>query len=178
MSDSSINPRPLFWAGYLLAVALVLSPLLNLVLSVWPLQPSNVGWRFGAIGVLSGGLSVALMGMLLLAALTAIADQRVGLRVVAVVSALGALLVVGVVGLFLLDALELRNSIVQYQLRRQFEINSLRALMGYGWAFLVLAALAWGGLRASARPRAARQGARRPEEQPVLVGARAPIAEG
>lgn len=178
MSDSSINPRPLYWAGYLLAAALVLSPLLNLALSVWPLQPSNVGWRFGALGLLSGGLTVALIGMLLLAALTSMAEQRVGLRAVAVVSALGALLIVAVVGLFLLDALELRNSIVQYQARRQFEINSLRALMGYGWAFLVLTALAWGGLRASARPRASRQGSRRVEEQPVLVGARAPVAEG
>lgn len=96
-------------AIYLVAALMMLMPSIDIVLSLPGYQLGNGQWRFGAIGLLSGGMLLPIAG-LLLASLTAVfARQRWVHRIVLVLSGMLLLFLVLMAGSFALDAIELRG---------------------------------------------------------------------
>jgi hypothetical protein len=160
--------------GYLIALSLVFFPLLDAVLSIWPPQPGQVAWRFGAVGLLSRAVMTPLLGLFIAYAVAFALEHRTVLRVISVVSLLAAIAIVGALGLFGLDALQMRSQVVA-QAKKAFDAASVTAVMKYLFGVVMLAAFAWGGwkgARSGVERRRVREGGSR--ESPLLVGSRPP----
>jgi hypothetical protein len=74
----------------LLACMMVVLPLLNTVLRLWPLQPGNAAWRHTAEDLLSMALLSCMVGYVLLNFIAGVGAPRFTLVVLAIVNALGA----------------------------------------------------------------------------------------
>ena len=96
-------------AGYLLAALLVIIPLFDSTMQVWPLRLSDERWRFGAIGSLSNLLLVPMLGLLLAIAIATLTDARKVKRVVGAVCAVLAVLLSVLSVLFILDYFQVRT---------------------------------------------------------------------
>lgn len=160
--------RFLQWPAYPVAALLVVFPITDALLSVSPFKPGVVSWRFGAMGQLSRALMTPLLGLLLLAVISLALERWRTLRAIAVVSALSVPVLLGVMLLFMLDALELRATVAE-AVRTGFDVATAIALTKYGLAVIVATALAVGGWKAG---RPSRDSAAPPTA--VLVGQASP----
>jgi hypothetical protein len=138
------------WALYAVALALLVSPLVDLVGAVWPLRMGEVSWRFGAFGLTTSALVSPILAFALLKVGGVLLEQRSLVRIVAVVDlVLLVLLLVGL-GFFALDFLQLRAtlatpSLAQYDMAGfKATVNGVVELIALGWMGVQ-------GLRASAR---------------------------
>jgi hypothetical protein len=134
--------------AYLVAFLIFLFPLLDTAMSVWPPQPGEVAWRFGAAGFFSRALMTPLLGVLVAFAVALYLDHRRVLRAIAIASAAAAVMMIGVIGMFMLDALEMRSKVIEAR-RFAFDVASGVALMKYGAGVLAATAYAVVGWRAS-----------------------------
>jgi hypothetical protein len=162
--------RTLALPAYLIATLVVVIPFAEGVITVLPLRPGAVAWRFGAAGVLSSSLLTPLLGLLLLAVIALLLDHRIVLRAVAVVSALSCLLLIGSATLFVLDAVQLRTAVVA-EAKETYDAASVQALLKQCAVLAGAAALAVAAWRAS-KPKRARE-----DHNIPLVSARKPDAE-
>lgn len=134
--------------AYALALLLVLVPAMDLSMQLWPLDPGQPSWRFGAVGMVSRGVLTPMLGLFLaLATATFAGHVRTG-RTLSVLSGLLALAVLGLVAVFALDGLQIR-SMVTSETQRRFEATSLVALMKLGMVSVILLAYAFFGWRAA-----------------------------
>ncbi len=140
----------LAWPSYVVAALLVLFPLVDSLLTVFPLRPGDVNWRFGAAGLFSRALMTPLLGLLLVFAVALLLDQRRILRVVAVVSGLLSLVLLGTLALFALDTLQMRAQ-VRPEIVPSFDVAALTAMAKYGAVIVALLMLAVPGWRNSQR---------------------------
>jgi uncharacterized membrane protein len=101
--------KPLARAGYLLAALLVIIPLFDATMQVWPLRLSDERWRFGAIGSLSNLLLVPMLGLLLAIAVATLSDGRRVKRVVGALCGTLALILAVLSVLFILDYFQVRT---------------------------------------------------------------------
>jgi hypothetical protein len=99
----------------------------DLVASLWPMQPGRLEWRYGAGGFLSGSLVTVTFALLIAVAAAATARSRVARRVVGSAAILGAALLLITSGVFALDALQLRARI-QPETMTSFQATTARAL--------------------------------------------------
>ena len=106
---------------YLGAILLVAVPFLQAGSQLWPLQLSNIQWRFGAANALSSVLLLPYLGLSLLVLMSRALDSRVLARTVGVISAVFALGLLGSIALFALDALQLKK-IVNSAMMERFNI--------------------------------------------------------
>lgn len=136
--------------AYLVAVLVFLFPLVDTSMSVWPPQPGEVAWRFGAAGFFSRALITPILGVLIAFAVALLLEHRRVLRAIALASAVVAVMLVGVIGMFMLDALEMRSKVVEGRMFA-FDVASAVALMKYGAAVLVALVFAVVGWKASKR---------------------------
>ena len=94
---------------YLFGLAFMLTAAIDLFTTVWPLRPAEIAWRYGFLGLSAGYLQTPALGLVLII-LTAIWQERPGiLRLAGVVCLLTALVLIGVMGLFALDVLQVRQ---------------------------------------------------------------------
>lgn len=110
---------------YIGALLLIAVPLVQVGSQIWPLQLSNIQWRFTAANSLSAVLLLPFLGATLMF-LTARATESRGLS--RVIGALVALFAIGLVAstvLFVLDGLQLKT-IVQSRQMDQFNIAMVR----------------------------------------------------
>lgn len=135
-------------AGYLVALVLVLFPFVDVSVATWPPRISEAAWRFGAAGLLSRVLITPMLGLLLASLLALLLEQRRTLRVFSVLSGVAALVLTGLVVLFVLDVLEMRTQ-VRPEAKAGFDAASLAALAKYGLSTLIALAFMVGGWRAS-----------------------------
>ncbi len=141
------NPfiRRLRAPGYLiLGIAMVL-PLIDLVVSLSPLRPTTLMWRFGAVGLLASAIGAPLLVLFLIYVLAYFSGDRKVMVLCAVLAALIALMMIGGAGTFMLDALQMKRRI-QEAAQARFLMASAQALfkMGLqGIAALVLAVSAF-----------------------------------
>jgi hypothetical protein len=165
--------------AYLVAFLIFLFPLLDTAMSVWPPQPGEVAWRFGAAGFFSRALMTPMLGVLIAFAVALYLDHRRVLRVIALASAVTAVAIVVVMGMFMLDALEMRAKVIEAR-KFAFDVASAVALVKYGTGMVVALAYAVIGWKASAsaskrtatpKPKGRRAGAE-------LVTTHAPALEG
>lgn len=129
---------------YLLAFLLVATPLMDFVTSVMPFRFGNIEWRFATVGLLSGFLLTPLLGVALFSVVSSYAGHDKAQRVVAVLNIAVALAFVGMLALFLLDVLQLRNA-VQAEGKAQFMAAAMKAFLKH---VCFVFALLWFVLRA------------------------------
>jgi len=121
--------------------------MVDVATNVWPLQPGQLPWRYGAVGLASGFLLTPLMGLFIAAAVAVVVPHPRVLRLVGFICAAGAAAVILATLMFSLDAIQFRLQ-VPPEGQSSYRIGVARA-----WAknVLVAVALIWlarGALRA------------------------------
>jgi hypothetical protein len=149
--------RPLITAAYLVAVLLILVPLIEVMLSVWPLRFGQTAWRFGPLGLLSQAATTPMVGAVLLFAIAFALNHRRTLMTSAVIAGIIALVMVVSIPLFALDAVQMRSR-VSGPATRSFDISAMLATIKLSGLFLLMLLLSWGGLK-SVRNQARRSNA-------------------
>ena len=114
--------------GYLFLGIATLLPLLDLLISIYPLRPATVVWRFGAVGLLSSAIGAPLLVLFFIFALAVFAGDRKVIITVGIISAILALLLIGGAGAFALDALQMKRR-VQAAAQQRFTMASVQALL-------------------------------------------------
>jgi chromate transport protein ChrA len=132
----------------LFAVLLVALPLMDWVGAVWPVEPGDAAWRFGAVVLLSDTLMHPLLGLVILTLVGALGEKKWPREMTAALSGLAATLLLVALPVFLLDALELRGDVLGGA-RQAFDMNALRTVFVIAFAVVVLSALGWAGYRGS-----------------------------
>ncbi len=159
VADFFEDDAPARRLAYLCAFLLVVVPFLQAGVQLWPLRPTNMQWRFGAANALSSVLLLPFLGLSLASLLARMTGSRgVGIAVGAVASVF-TLGLVASLGLFVLDAQELK-AIVRDQAMPSFQGTTLRVMTVtalFVVAFAMLAVVAFlargsgGAVRASGR---------------------------
>lgn len=158
-------------AAYLVAAVLVLFPVFDVVAAAWPVRLGLVNWRYGAIGLFSRVLVTPLLGFLLASGVALALDQRRVLRALSVLNGVVAVLLIGVISLFMLDAVQLRAQAAETA-RTSLDAASMFALGKFSLALLIEVALAIGGWQASRSSAHARRAPKR--ASPPLMRKREP----
>ena len=170
MMDSRKFTAPAFMT----AALLIMVPALDWLQAVWPMRPSEASWRVIAVGLTSRVLITPLLGLLMAHALALYLNSRSTLRALAVLNAFVALLFIAALGIFALDALQVRTSVAPLS-RDTYELGVLMTIAKLVLALpliVVLAISEW--RRASEIRRHSRT------ERPALLrerGLREPLAE-
>jgi hypothetical protein len=169
--------RYLATAGYLVAFALLLIPILDAIFGVVPIRLGDLRWRFTAFGLVSNVAMTSLTGLLLAFFLSAFLQHRLLQRILGGLALFGAVIAAGAVVLFVLDAIQLYRD-VRTDAQGAFRIASARAAIKMTLACVTLVFFAIAAYRAW--PRRSR---RRAEQGVLLVGssyagAAAPPAPG
>lgn len=163
MTRSSVSP----WAVralYLFALVLVVSPLIDLFSTAWPLRPGDLSWRYGFVGLGAGYLNTPILGVVLAAAIAVWQEHTALLRTLGVVSAVVAVVLLLVLGIWPLDFLQIRGLRPPEQ-RAGILTGGVIQEIKYVAACLVLALVALG-----ARGTAKRSGGRKASpESPGIV---------
>ena len=116
IKKSEAEVRRLSLVGYLLALYLVITPLLDALTRILPVRPGEVGWRFGAMGLVFNTLVTPLLGLFLAMLAAVVLGHRRILRGLGVVSYTATVtLALGLV-LFMLDYVQARAGVVAEQL--------------------------------------------------------------
>lgn len=158
--------RPLAWCLHALGLLLCIAPLLDLAAGVGSINPGEVPWRFGALGLLSGALVLPMVGLGLLLTASVLLDQPGLTRVIGGLAALGLLVILAVIVIFALDALQVRAQIRQ-EAKRPFDLATVKALATYALESLVALTLAIQSFKL-ARSASAQKGARK-AASPLVV---------
>jgi hypothetical protein len=145
------NPfiRRLRAPGYLIFGIAMILPLVDLLISLSPLRPTTLMWRFGAVGLLASAIGAPLLVLFLIFALAYFSGDRKVMIACAVVAALVSLVMFAGAGTFALDALQMKRR-VQAAAQPRFIMASGQALMKMGLqglAALVLAVSAFRTLK-------------------------------
>lgn len=142
--------RSLVAGSYVVGFALLLVPLTDAVLSVWPAQMGDFRWRYGAAGIMANALLVPVAGLLVLQWVAVIAEHRVMRRMLGAASLAGALLCLATMALFVLDALQTRPN-VRPEMNASFISASVGALAKLLLHTAALACFAVAGFRGGAK---------------------------
>jgi hypothetical protein len=128
---------------------MVILTAVDVLATVWPVQPGAVQWRYGAWGLLSGFLLTPLLGMVMIAAASAILGHADGLKAQWWINLGMVLLLVLGSGLFVLDVVQLRGTVPPEDLSR-YQAGAAKALLKHLAVAAALFVLAR-GCRATAR---------------------------
>jgi hypothetical protein len=142
--------RQIVAPAYLVAALLILFPITDSVLSVFPPQLGEVSWRFGAVGLFSRALMTPLLGILIANAIALIAGHRRVVRGLAILNGVVCAALFAVVPFFVLDALQMRAIIVD-EARFTFDVASWVALAKISIGAIVAGAFAVQGWKLSRR---------------------------
>lgn len=131
---------------YALAIAAITSPLVGLALQVWPPQFSSVQWRFGAAGLFPASLMIPAFGLLGLLWAGRTLEQRPAIIAFTTIAILVLLVSLPVGGMFVLDAIQLRQTVDEAGLR-VFDSSSIGALFHLAMMFVVYGTYAAQGVK-------------------------------
>lgn len=127
---------------YVVALALVLIPASDFLLSVPAAQPSSLQWRFAAVGLLSGFTMTPILGLALALVIAAVSKQVAMQRLLVITClTLAAMLLMVCVG-FVLDMTRLRASIPEDG-RPAFNSAWKRAIIKLLFSVVTLGFLGW-----------------------------------
>ncbi len=163
-SSPEAHLGPLKGAFYCVGALLILISLMDYAGSVLPAQLGNVGWRYGAVGLISSFALTPLLGGVILLGTAALSRQRAVLRAVGLLHLVVAVLLLVAIGSFALDALQVRRGSPP-ESQRVTEISAIKAGVELALTVVASAWLGLAGLRLS-RPR----GPARPAKGNVVVG--------
>jgi hypothetical protein len=166
--DNSIRyVRALYPVGFLLTVV----PLVDLGLRVFPPKFGTVQWRFAALGLLAGNLGPVLLGIGLIGLVAALAGHRTVLRVIGIASLLFGVFLVAGLGMFMLDALQVRRS-ANPQFLQALTVSSMGALFTGFLGVVALFSIGIGAISSTRVPRRAAttgRGATKAPASPLVV---------
>ncbi len=128
------------WSAYLAAMLLVVTPLADVLLTVRPVRLTDVEWRFGSVGLLSGSLLLPLVGALLASVTAVWLRQFWVLRLLSWACLLGALVLFLAVSSFGLDMIQIRGTVPPEALT-SFDSSGARALFRTSTAAVAFAVL-------------------------------------
>lgn len=157
MTEIREDLRRLLPAAYAVTIVFILSPVIDVVTNVWPIEPGNIQWRFGFFGVSSNYLVAPMLGLALLAMIAAVAEHGGALMTSFVVAGVFGVLLLGATLLYGLDVLQLRNA-VRPEAEFAFGVGAGKSLFKMLTTSIALLLLAFGAFRAwraqqSSRPR-------------------------
>ncbi|MEP7324689.1 MAG: hypothetical protein ABI836_01965 [Gemmatimonadota bacterium] len=143
------------WPLYLIAIGLIVIPFVDFLTSILPLQPFDIKWRFSAVALFSGFLFTPLLAIALIALMSALAEDRVSLRVLSIFNLVFTVVLIILMVLYLLDVFQIRHEVVGTDERLPFDMSAIRAFVKYIFTIFVLAYTGIAGFRASKdrRPR-------------------------
>jgi hypothetical protein len=177
LHDDAVSRRVLFT----IALLLIAIPFVQAGAQIWPLQLTNIQWRFGAANALSSILLLPFLGISLLLLLARGLENRGLARAVGAIGALFTLGLLGSLAVFFLDSQELKT-IVSTQMSAQFASTTMRVgfvtvLFFLAFAFLTVSAFAAIGDSKTRRPsksapKPAAKSAKDAEDEVVIVGLR------
>ncbi|MEP6832659.1 MAG: hypothetical protein ABJB74_04655 [Gemmatimonas sp.] len=101
---------------YLCAFVLFLVPYFQGFANIWPFLPGSLQWRYGATGQFSGILMLPFIGMVLGLAIARTCGHKGIARVIGVVSAFTTLVLIVALGLFVMDALQVKQVVNSRQM--------------------------------------------------------------
>jgi hypothetical protein len=157
-----IKPNRTVIAGaYAVALLLVLVPVSEMLLRVWPLRVTEASWRFGAIGLFSNALLTPLLGLTFAGMLAFLFGHRRAVRTLSVVLIAGAIVLASSMAVFALDALQMRGNVAA-NAQTAFDVASAQALLKLGLFVTVGAVLGIGGWRSTTG-----RGSRRQTREPI-----------
>ena len=114
--------------AYIGATLLIVIPFLQAGQQLWPLQLSDIRWRFGAANALSSVLLLPFLGLSIMTLIARSSESKNVSRIVGALASLSVIFLLGSLVLFALDALQLK-SIVTSQMMKPFETTSLRVVL-------------------------------------------------
>lgn len=106
----------------------LLNPLLDLVVLTWPFRFDEISWRFGFFGLVLGSTVPLATAAALIALVGTLLGHRGMLRLAAVVLGVHALVLIGGIVLFGLDALQVRRTVAQTQ-KDRFDATAFKTLI-------------------------------------------------
>ena len=168
--DSSETLSRLRWPIYFIAMGLTLIPLVDFALSVLPVDPGNLRWRWSTLGLLTGFLFTPLFAIILVCVVAGQIGDRVTQRVISIVNLLVTATLLALFLLYGLDIIQLRADLPEND-RLPFYMSAVRALAKYLFFSLAFLWLGIAGFRASRAPKTSRSS--RHGEMAPLVGSSA-----
>ena len=108
------------------------------------IQPGNIQWRISFMGLFTAYLTTPLLAIVLSMALAYVLGHKAALRFLSVFCFLGLVVITVAMGLFALDAIQLRGGVPEEN-RSAFSIGSILTELKFLSVFLVLVFLGWGG---------------------------------
>lgn len=133
--------RVLYTAG---AVALIL-PLSQVVFRAYPAQMHNLQWRFGVMGIAFTSIDECLVGLAMITGAAALRGSWGTVRAIGVLALVAAVVAAGAAGLYVLDAVQLRELV-----READKARVSKGLIAGGvaaavavLAFLIIGRAAW-----------------------------------
>lgn len=166
--------RPLAWAAYAVSFLLIVLPVVDLLLSVWPLRLGQATWRFGTVGLMSQTLMLMLLGMLLALATAALVGHRLVSQLLAWLALTGSVLGAVAMLMFGLDGLQVRSG-VRVEAMGGFDRAAIVAIGKFALATGTALLMGIGGLKVSRtrdrEPVARSARSARTESSRVVLGA-------
>jgi hypothetical protein len=131
-------------AGYVLAALLIIIPLFDATMQVWPLRLSDERWRFGAVGQLSNLLLIPLLGFLLIITIATLRDSRRVKRVIGAICAILGVVLAILSVLFILDYFQART-IITPKFQHAIAVATTTAMVKNVLSIVILALLSRAG---------------------------------
>jgi hypothetical protein len=157
-------------ALYPAAAFLVLAPIVDLMLRVFPPQFGSLQWRFGTIGLMLAQFGTVLLGLGLIGLVAAFNAHTGVLRALGYVALVGAALTLAALALFALDAIQIRTLATNPQAKRALLVSSAEAMFSGLFGTFVLFTIGRGALAASRRSSPAMRRARSAASPRVVAG--------
>ncbi len=147
--------RHLAWPFYLMGLAIIIVPMVEFVLTVSPLSPTIVSWRYGAVGLLSRSIMTPMVGLVVIFGTAVLLEHHRVQRGVMVLGFVGAVVLLLALGVFALDLLQLRRQ-VRPDAKTAYDVASATALLKLFAVTAVLLAFGVSGLKMVRRTSARR----------------------
>lgn len=142
--------RTLLSGGYPLALMLIVLPLAEAAVRAWPLSPTTPNWRWGLIGYVANGLTIPMLGFVVML-LTAVSLRHRGLLRWGALAGLcaGVLMALSVL-LFLYDGVRIRG-VSPPETFPSFDSATSKATISLVLGAAILLWTSWESLKAARR---------------------------
>lgn len=151
MNQGNVQASKLTVAGsYFFLFFLFVWPLVDLASTGWPVRLGSLEWRYGFFGLLTSYLHTPILAVLLAMVLAFFLGHGRTFRILSILCLVMATFILVVLGLFPLDAIQLRSAQPPERLNA-FQMGALFAELKHLTAFVTVSLLGVGGWRTAGR---------------------------
>lgn len=142
--------RGLAWPFYLTGLAIIAFPALEFILTILPVSPTVLSWRYGTVGLLARSALTPMVGLVIILGTATLLEHVWVQRAVMVVGMVAAAAFLLTAALFVLDLLQFRVDI-RAAAKRAYDASSAVVLLKLLGESCVLAAFGASGRRLTRR---------------------------